>query len=287
MDTKLSRGRPKTGVDENYIILEEKGIAIRSSHGPDVRKACAFYILPKRYTTINTTSLLSTYDSRIHLGSASQSVLDSSEQTLSALLRNLCRPRRNSHTMQLDLSLLISLYIISLQCVFDHVSHLLPLLTLQDGNLTQSAKSIPQRLLSQPNTPLLCVFCKGQSEERVSGCDDGERVARELRVKDRAPLLVAETGLVVVEGEDQVLEFLLPRSGCGVRFWCIVWTEGLEFRFFCDISSSKSGCGFCRVLCFAEGLLEARRLRRKTDHMQGMMVCGFCIDKVMTSMMCM
>jgi hypothetical protein len=207
-----------TILEEGYGWKKQSDISTHSG----IFEVCGLRLMLPIYTTTRPSIQPLPNPFQSFSSSTSQSIFDSSKQTLSTLLRDLGRPRCDSHTVQLHLSLLVLLHVISLQCISDHASYLLPLFPLQHGNLTQRAKSVPKRLFSQPNTPLLHILCKGQSEKRVIGCGNGEGVRRQLGVKDRTPFLVTETGLVVVEAKDQVLEFLLPGRGCRVRFGRVV-----------------------------------------------------------------
>lgn len=90
----------------------------------------------------------------------------------------------------------------------------LQLLSLQNSNLPQRPIPLPNPLPTQPDRPLLLILSQRHREQRAISRDDHvQRRVADLVDEDFAPLLVAETGLRVVELERVLLQLLFPGRG--------------------------------------------------------------------------
>ena len=102
--------------------------------------------------------------------------------------------------MQSQLSLLIRLSLT--HRLIKSPLDLVRLLALQNRDLTQRTKSLPDVLFAEPDFPLFDVFTEGKGEERVGAAGYAEWVAGELGVEDLTPFFVAEAWGAVVVGPD-------------------------------------------------------------------------------------
>lgn len=116
--------------------------------------------------------------------------------------------------MKLDLSPVVSLYVVTLENFPCSMLGLGQVLRTEHGDLTQGLEAGPQGILAQPDLKGDLGLTKRQAElwqvVREGILDDLQRVAGKLLLKHFPPLLVSETTVLVLKCEYPLIELLLP-----------------------------------------------------------------------------